>query len=118
MKPTSAAHCTSIVISMSYGCVKSASDLIVGAACAEQLQIMIQAHGGELLLQSNGFRVPRRVILFSRPSAIYACKWLFEEQGSLHDGFRNKAAELHEKAADMLMATIGQLVCHLSWLLN
>lgn len=70
------------------------------------------------MLQDNGFRVPRRIILFSRPAEIFNCRWLFEQQEQLHDSFSHATADIHNKFADLLTATLGQLVCHMSFALG
>ena len=82
---------------------------------AERWQMLVKEHGLSLMLRDNGWRVPRRVVLFSHPDEIFAsCSWLFHSQPTLHEGFKESLPQVHDKAAELLHATVGQLVSHLT----
>ncbi|KAK9808013.1 hypothetical protein WJX73_004229 [Symbiochloris irregularis] len=83
----------------------------------ERWQMLIKAHGLSLMLKDNGWRVPRRVILFSHPDEIFAsCAWLFYGQQALHSGFQEMLPQVHDKAAELLHATVSQLDKHQNFL--
>lgn len=76
------------------------------------MRAQLQGNGLDLLLDSQAYRVLKRINQFSRPTELFAsCCWLFTEQRHIHARLTAVGEDTHKRAAaSVLKTTLDQLV--------
>lgn len=77
----------------------------------DRVRAQLQGNGLDLLLDSQAYRVLKRINQFSRPTELFAsCCWLFTEQRHIHARLTAVGEDTHKRAAaSVLKTTLDQL---------